>query len=401
MEQVRGKQGEILLLNAGNLLFKGVRVRAGHEAAARVRASLMIDAYNVMGLDALNVGAHDLSLGIDYLLEQSYRAAFPFISANLRHHRGNPFFRPYVLKDVRGLRVGILGLLDDQLRPDRIPGGYKIKVDSPLRALRRYVPELADRGADLVIVLTDLPEKACRKLARQPFSVHLVVSSSRRNQVSVPMVVDGTMIVHLDRGGKTVGRIDIVPVGTAPRAGGGAVVGRYLFRTAFVPLLLRIPEHPAVGPMVARALRELSAEQRRAMDGEPPAPESGCGQEYVGVRVCARCHADRYAWWKATAHARALSALEAKNRQYDPECLVCHTVAYECGHGTVSLQAVEAFPNVQCESCHGPGSVHVVTGGREPVADGRVCRKCHTDDRSDTVDLALRVADICSGTRAE
>ncbi len=401
MEQVRGKQGEILLLNAGNMLFKGVHVRPGREASARVLASLMIDAYNVMALDALNIGAHDLSLGIDYLLEQSYRATFPFISANLRHHRGNLFFRPYVLREIRGLRVGILGLLDDQLRLARVPDSYKIKVGSPLRALRRYVPEILDRGADLVIVLTDMPQKACRKLARQPLPVHLIVSSSRRNQVSVPMVVDGTMIVHLDRGGKTVGRVDIVPKDAAPRAGGGTTVGRYLFKSSFIPLLLRIPEHPAVGPMVARALRQLSAEQRRAMDEEPAAPPSGCGQEYVGVEVCARCHPDRYAWWKSTAHARALSALEAKNRQYDPECLVCHTVAYECGHGTVSLETIEAFPNVQCESCHGPGSVHVMTEGREPVADGRVCRKCHTDDRSDTVDLALRVADICSGTLVE
>ena len=65
---------------------------------------------------------------------------------------------------------------------------------------------------------------------------------------------------------------------------------------------------------------------------------------YLGVEACRMCHENQYKIWEASAHARAYDALPGDEKT-NSQCLSCHTTG-----GTA------AFPNVQCEACHGPGS---------------------------------------------
>ncbi|MBE0617047.1 MAG: 5'-nucleotidase, partial [Proteobacteria bacterium] len=58
----------MLLLNAGNLLFKREYLSPDRVPPARLTADLILDGYGVMGCDALAIGAYDLSLGTAYLL---------------------------------------------------------------------------------------------------------------------------------------------------------------------------------------------------------------------------------------------------------------------------------------------------------------------------------------------
>lgn len=66
--------------------------------------------------------------------------------------------------------------------------------------------------------------------------------------------------------------------------------------------------------------------------------------KYVGVEACRMCHENQYKMWESSAHAKAYDALKAKEKT-NPQCLPCHTT-----------DGTSAFPNVQCEACHGPGS---------------------------------------------
>lgn len=95
---------------------------------------------------------------------------------------------------------------------------------------------------------------------------------------------------------------------------------------------------------------------------------------YVGSERCGKCHDQIYADWEKTAHAHAYKTLEnaklPKGRQFDPECIVCHTVGYPYQTGFYNPPAganLEAhnkkLHNVGCESCHGPGSEHVKNPG--------------------------------------
>ncbi|MBN9522754.1 hypothetical protein J0H58_30255 [bacterium] len=85
---------------------------------------------------------------------------------------------------------------------------------------------------------------------------------------------------------------------------------------------------------------------------------------YVGSDRCLGCHASEFAKWKESKHSHAYEALEvyAKRpslRNFDGECIVCHTVGYGIKTGFESTEKTPALKHVGCESCHGPGSGHM------------------------------------------
>ena len=87
---------------------------------------------------------------------------------------------------------------------------------------------------------------------------------------------------------------------------------------------------------------------------------------YVGTKACAGCHAAEFAKWQAAPHSKAMNTLEklAKRpslREFDGECVKCHTVGFDHPTGYVDNVKTPGLRDVGCESCHGPGSGHVGT----------------------------------------
>ncbi len=83
---------------------------------------------------------------------------------------------------------------------------------------------------------------------------------------------------------------------------------------------------------------------------------------YIGSEACKKCHEHAYEVWQASDHSHAYQSLvNAKHpslRQYDGECIVCHTVGFGYKTGYTNENDTPKLINVGCESCHGPGSLH-------------------------------------------
>jgi nitrate/TMAO reductase-like tetraheme cytochrome c subunit len=95
-----------------------------------------------------------------------------------------------------------------------------------------------------------------------------------------------------------------------------------------------------------------------------PAQATDAKLAFVGSEKCFTCHAVEAAKWKETAHSHAMEALETiakrpAQRNYDPECVVCHTVGFGYRTGYQNDVSTPHLRHVGCESCHGPGSGHV------------------------------------------
>lgn len=102
----------------------------------------------------------------------------------------------------------------------------------------------------------------------------------------------------------------------------------------------------------------------QAMDPVPNLRNPGNGlPHYVGTEACKKCHEHAYEVWKGTPHSHAYKTLvDAQHpslRQYDGECIVCHTVGFGYKTGFTNEKDTPKLLNVGCESCHGPGSLHV------------------------------------------
>lgn len=85
---------------------------------------------------------------------------------------------------------------------------------------------------------------------------------------------------------------------------------------------------------------------------------------FVGSEACKACHAAEHLNWSKTHHGHALDTLEkvAKRpslRNFDPECVRCHTVGFDYRTGFENEKKTPKLKHVGCENCHGPGSGHV------------------------------------------
>lgn len=109
-----------------------------------------------------------------------------------------------------------------------------------------------------------------------------------------------------------------------------------------------------------------------------PRGQAAPGEGYAWADACKSCHADIYASWSRTKHARTITRLSGGDQQKD--CIACHTTGKG---GKIEKDGKFVNANVQCESCHGPAAAHVAdpavrTGlTRKPKVE--VCTACHSD----------------------
>jgi len=107
------------------------------------------------------------------------------------------------------------------------------------------------------------------------------------------------------------------------------------------------------------------------------------GLEYAGSASCKPCHESEYEKWHSSTHAHAYATLEQIGSQFDPECVVCHSVGMDYESGFLSLEKTGDLKDVGCENCHGPGSEHIRSGGRVKTTEPKsACVHCHTPEQS-------------------
>ena len=111
---------------------------------------------------------------------------------------------------------------------------------------------------------------------------------------------------------------------------------------------------------------------------DAPAPAEAT---YLGADKCKMCHAKQHATYMKMKHATAIEALSAEE-QKKPECVKCHVTGFGKTGGFESLEKTPKMAGVQCEACHGAGSLNM----KAPMADkkktingkGIDCRECHS-----------------------
>lgn len=163
---------------------------------------------------------------------------------------------------------------------------------------------------------------------------------------------------------------------------------------SFVPLGDDVPEDPAVRRILTRhyggvARMNLAAAKSAGRPCPDPARDepSFVGVDEVppgGTRDCRNCHPAAFASWERTRHASAYATLVTGNRQFDLDCVSCHVTGWKLPGGPCDVASTAGRENVQCEACHGPGSLHAVDPPGHVVRDppDTVCTGCHTPEHS-------------------
>ncbi|MBU6427505.1 MAG: 5'-nucleotidase C-terminal domain-containing protein [Cyanobacteria bacterium REEB65] len=150
----RATHPHVLLVDSGDLLegspLTDWFVKYGDW---RHHINPMIAAMNQLGYAAFTVGNHDFDYGLPFLYKARRDANFPFVCANAyRHGTKTPVFEPYVMADVAGLKVGLIGTTPPGVALwDRSEVAGRLDIGDVEAAFKRAVPELEAKGADLIV----------------------------------------------------------------------------------------------------------------------------------------------------------------------------------------------------------------------------------------------------------
>ena len=138
----------------------------------------------------------------------------------------------------------------------------------------------------------------------------------------------------------------------------------------------------------------------KAAAGKPVAAPAKGQASYVGMSSCGDCHNDAVEFWKKTVHANAWKTIVDRGQQFDYDCIGCHVTGWGKPGGS-NLAHNDTLRDVQCETCHGPASIHVAKGGEEKPpailrgpADDLCATQCHTHEHSDTFQHDAYLRDI-------
>jgi len=188
-----------LLLAAGDML-------QGSNWANLFRGRSVIELMNAMGFDAMVVGNHEFDYGQEVLKKRIGAAKFPVLGANVE---GFPPLKPYTIKQVAGLRVGLIGVTTPDTpvttHPKNVAG---LKFISPETAVKKYLPAVRPQ-ADLVVVLSHQGLEADRDLAAQVPDIDVIVGGHSHTRLEKPQVVNRTIIVQAWEHAKTLGVLDL------------------------------------------------------------------------------------------------------------------------------------------------------------------------------------------------
>lgn len=156
IRSIRAQNPNTLLLDCGDTI-QGTPL--GHYFSRKdvERPNPVVLVMNRMGYDAMALGNHEFNFGLKALWKAKKEAKFPWLSANTRGVYADAVraFPPYLVKEIAGVRVGLLGLTTPGIPRWELPEHYAgYNFLNIVSTARRYVPILRNRErADVVILI--------------------------------------------------------------------------------------------------------------------------------------------------------------------------------------------------------------------------------------------------------
>lgn len=146
VDKYRSENPNTLLLDAGDAVH-------GTTFATLVRGESIVQVMNEIGYQAMVPGNHEFNYGSERLMELAKMMKFPMLSANVKKKDGTRIFEPYLIKEVDGVKIGIIALTTPETmyktNPKNVEG---LKITDPSAEAKVLVNEIRSK-VDVVVVL--------------------------------------------------------------------------------------------------------------------------------------------------------------------------------------------------------------------------------------------------------
>ncbi len=349
-------------------------------------------ALDKMGYSASSFGTFEAALNLPNLLDLSINDPNPpVLAANLKN-REKDFpgqVGDWELAKTRdgAPRVGIAAVSGPIVEEKITKKAPALKFDSAGDPLDKVLAQMADKKVDLRVLLYQgfaatpnrFPGKngklldpeaiECAKAFPQ-FQVMICLDEAEEPPLRPLEVPHGegqpkTLVARVGEKGKSVAVIGVYK----PANAGGPFTFRYQnveLSEAFLTPKGEEKQQPIL-QLMEDYTKELKDHNYLAMFPQMKHPfevaMADTKPEFLGSEACKKCHDGAYEKWRHSKHAKAymtlVNATRPANRQYDAECIVCHTIGFGYKTGFTDDVKTKKLENVGCENCHGPCSEHV------------------------------------------
>ena len=239
---IRDEGTQTLILDGGDALAIGQPGNERERQKARKRAEFVLRLYGKMGYDAVNIGDTDLVLGLEYLRVLQKHSPVPLLSANLKDKKtGKPLFKPYLVKQIHGLKVGIIGLMTQSFQPSMLNRTGSYFLEDPVKAAVNTVNG-ALLDCDLIIALAHLNRSEIEALAQEVCSVSIIIGGDDRAYNA--KMINRSLWVQTDAFGFQIGKLDVKWVRGTPD---------FQYKNALTVLRPEMSGDPEIEKMIASA----------------------------------------------------------------------------------------------------------------------------------------------------
>jgi 2',3'-cyclic-nucleotide 2'-phosphodiesterase (5'-nucleotidase family) len=154
IKRIRKDQPNTLLIDSGDTI-QGSPLESFHSRKNNTRTDPMMLVMNSLGYDAMAVGNHEYNFGLKVLEKARGEAKFPWLSGNT-YKKGTQrtHYKPYIVKEVAGVKIGILGLTTPGVPYwDNPPNYAGLEFRAPVAEARKWVATLrTQEKVDVVVI---------------------------------------------------------------------------------------------------------------------------------------------------------------------------------------------------------------------------------------------------------
>lgn len=201
----------------GALLLDGGDTWQGSATALWTRGQDMVDAAKLLGVDIMT-GHWEFTLGmqrVQEIVQKDFAGKIEFLAQNVKTADfGDPVFKPYVLREINGTRVAIVGQAFPYTpiaNPRYFVADWTFGIQD--EALQKVVDEARAKGAQVVVLLSHNGMDVDLKLAGRVTGIDAILGGHTHDGMPVASIVRNksgqTIVTNAGSNGKFVGVLDL------------------------------------------------------------------------------------------------------------------------------------------------------------------------------------------------
>ncbi len=154
VKEARRNDPDLLLVDSGDTI-QGTPLEYFHNKRNNAPPDPMMLAMNALHYDSMTVGNHEYNFGLKVLEKARSEAKFPWLSANTYNTgAAATHYQPYIVKEIGGVRVGVLGLTTPGIPNwENVPNYAGLEFKETVSEAKKWVAILREKEKVDVVVI--------------------------------------------------------------------------------------------------------------------------------------------------------------------------------------------------------------------------------------------------------